>query len=206
MGVFYAHCLYLLTATSLLSQCQRRSPIASTASGFQTKSFPFLLARLQTMYTTGRTVEPLAFDRYLAEDGAVTLPSDGTMRWLRPDQAPTILMSDSPCGRHRPFRHLEMTSLSTECWESEPTIWESVEKSGGQLACRQNRSSSNTDGTGEGTSFVSSTSQVAPCCRRYNGAMNIGWRNAVSLKRTFCTLALQTLQSAASAFPRRCKG
>ena len=51
------------------------------------KSFPFLLARLQTMYTTGRTVEPLAFDRYLAEDGAVTLPSDGTVRWLRPEQA-----------------------------------------------------------------------------------------------------------------------
>ena len=51
------------------------------------KSFPFLLARLQTMYTTGRTVETLAFDRYFAEDGLLTLPSDGIVRWLRPDQA-----------------------------------------------------------------------------------------------------------------------
>ena len=46
------------------------------------KSFPFLLARLQTMYTTGRTVDSLAFDRYFAEGGAVTLPSDGTLRSL----------------------------------------------------------------------------------------------------------------------------
>ena len=46
------------------------------------KSFPFLLSRLQTMYTTGRTVEALAFDRYFAEDGIVTLPSDGAVRSL----------------------------------------------------------------------------------------------------------------------------
>ena len=41
------------------------------------KSFPFLLARLQSMYTTGRTVDAHAFDRYFAEDGILTLPSDG---------------------------------------------------------------------------------------------------------------------------------
>ena len=46
------------------------------------KSFPFLLARLQTVYTTGRTVPALAFDRYFAEDGILSLPSDGTPRWL----------------------------------------------------------------------------------------------------------------------------
>ena len=48
------------------------------------KSFSFLLARLQTMYTTGRTVGSLAFDRYFAEDGILMLPSDGTVRPLPP--------------------------------------------------------------------------------------------------------------------------
>ena len=48
------------------------------------KSFPFLLARLQTMYTTGRTVDAHAFDRYFAEEGILTLPSDGTVEPLPP--------------------------------------------------------------------------------------------------------------------------
>ena len=48
------------------------------------KSFPFLLARLQTMYTTGRTVDARAFDRYFAEEGILTLPSDGTVEPLPP--------------------------------------------------------------------------------------------------------------------------
>ena len=46
------------------------------------RSFPFLLARLQTMYTTGRTVEALAFERYFAEEGRLSLPSDGTLKLL----------------------------------------------------------------------------------------------------------------------------
>ena len=46
------------------------------------RSFPFLLARLQAMYTTGRTVAAVAFDRYFAEDGVLALPSDGAVRTL----------------------------------------------------------------------------------------------------------------------------
>ena len=41
------------------------------------KSFPFLLANLQAAYTTGRTVDALAFDRYIVEDGILTLPTGG---------------------------------------------------------------------------------------------------------------------------------
>ena len=48
------------------------------------RSFPFLLARLQAMYTTGRTVAAHAFDRYLVEEGILTLPSDGIVRPLPP--------------------------------------------------------------------------------------------------------------------------
>ena len=48
------------------------------------KSFPFLLAQLQAMYTTGRTVDARAFDRYLVEEGILTLPSDGIVRPLPP--------------------------------------------------------------------------------------------------------------------------
>ena len=44
----------------------------------KTKSFPFLLARLQATYTTGRTVSATEFDRYFVEDGLLTLPSNGT--------------------------------------------------------------------------------------------------------------------------------
>ena len=46
------------------------------------RSFPFLLARLQAMYTTGRTVDAHAFDRYFAEEGILTLPSDGIVKPL----------------------------------------------------------------------------------------------------------------------------
>ena len=46
------------------------------------RSFLFLLARLQAMYTTGRTVDAGAFDRYLSEEGILTLPSDGIVRPL----------------------------------------------------------------------------------------------------------------------------
>ena len=46
------------------------------------RSFPFLLARLQAMYTTGRTVDAHAFDRYFAEEGILTLPSDGIIKPL----------------------------------------------------------------------------------------------------------------------------
>ena len=41
------------------------------------KRFPFLLSKLQAAYTTGRTVEALAFERYIVEDGVQTLPSGG---------------------------------------------------------------------------------------------------------------------------------
>ena len=41
------------------------------------KSFPFLLSKLQTAYTTGRTVEALAFERYIVPDGVQSLPSGG---------------------------------------------------------------------------------------------------------------------------------
>ena len=46
------------------------------------RSFPFLLAKLQTMYTTGRTVDARAFDRYLVEGGILTLPLDGIVKAL----------------------------------------------------------------------------------------------------------------------------
>ena len=39
------------------------------------------------MYSTGRTAEILAYDRYFAADGVVMLPSDGTVRWLQPEEA-----------------------------------------------------------------------------------------------------------------------
>ena len=48
------------------------------------KSFPFLLARLQSMYTTGRTVDAQGFDRYFTEGGILTLPSDGVVEPLPP--------------------------------------------------------------------------------------------------------------------------
>ena len=48
------------------------------------KSFPFLLSRLQTAYNTGRTVEAFAFDRYLVEDGVLALPSGGIETPLPP--------------------------------------------------------------------------------------------------------------------------
>ena len=52
------------------------------AVSYPGKSFPFLLARLQAMYTTGRTVDARAFDRYLVEEGILTLPSDGIVKPL----------------------------------------------------------------------------------------------------------------------------
>ena len=39
--------------------------------------FQFLLARIYTVYRTGRTVETVAFDRYFARDGRLTLPLNG---------------------------------------------------------------------------------------------------------------------------------
>ena len=53
--------------------------------GKPNQSFPFLLARLQTMYATGRTVNPAAFNRYIATDGIETLPNGGTSLWLPAD-------------------------------------------------------------------------------------------------------------------------
>ena len=46
------------------------------------RSFSFLLARLQGIYTTGRTVDAHTFDRYFAEEGILTLPSDGIVKSL----------------------------------------------------------------------------------------------------------------------------
>ena len=65
---------------TILTSAQEANHIYSV--GHPEKSFPFLLSRLQTMYTSGRTVAALAFDRYFAEDGIVTLPSGGTARPL----------------------------------------------------------------------------------------------------------------------------
>ena len=39
--------------------------------------FQFLLSRIYTVYRQGRTVEQVAFDRYFAKEGQLTLPSDG---------------------------------------------------------------------------------------------------------------------------------
>ncbi|MXZ25070.1 MAG: hypothetical protein F4Y80_09440 [Caldilineaceae bacterium SB0665_bin_21] len=39
--------------------------------------FQFLLARIYTVYRQGRTVERVAFDRYFARDGRLTLPING---------------------------------------------------------------------------------------------------------------------------------
>ena len=47
--------------------------------GKHNDSFRFLLSRLYTAYRTGRTVETAAFDRYFANDGTLTLPSDGAL-------------------------------------------------------------------------------------------------------------------------------
>ena len=41
--------------------------------------FQFLLSRLYFMYRSGRTVDPVAFDRYFAKDGTLTLPLGGTL-------------------------------------------------------------------------------------------------------------------------------
>ena len=41
--------------------------------------FQFLLSRIYTVYRKGRTVEEVAFDRYFAKDGQLTLPNDGTV-------------------------------------------------------------------------------------------------------------------------------
>ncbi len=46
------------------------------------RSFPFLLSRLQTIYTTGRTVETPAFQRYIVGDGPLSLPSNGKVGQL----------------------------------------------------------------------------------------------------------------------------
>ena len=45
--------------------------------------FQFLLSRIYTAYRQGRTVEEIAFDRYFAKDGQLTLPDDGTVADLR---------------------------------------------------------------------------------------------------------------------------
>ena len=41
--------------------------------------FQFLLSRIYTVYRKGRTVEEVAFDRYFAKDGQLTLPNNGTV-------------------------------------------------------------------------------------------------------------------------------
>ena len=48
------------------------------------KSFPFLLSKLQAMYTTGRTVDAHAFGRYFVEDGVLILPTGGIETPLPP--------------------------------------------------------------------------------------------------------------------------
>ena len=45
--------------------------------------FQFLLSRIYTVYRRGRTVEEVAFDRYFARDGQLTLPADGTVATLK---------------------------------------------------------------------------------------------------------------------------
>lgn len=45
--------------------------------------FQFLLARIYTVYRQGRTVEGVAFDRYFARDGRLTLSIDGPVVPLR---------------------------------------------------------------------------------------------------------------------------
>ncbi|MDE0365404.1 MAG: hypothetical protein OXP09_07495 [Gammaproteobacteria bacterium] len=42
-------------------------------------AFPFLLARIYTVYREGRTVEELAFDRYFASAGELQLPGGGAV-------------------------------------------------------------------------------------------------------------------------------
>ena len=44
--------------------------------------FQFLLSRIYTVYRRGRTVEEVAFDRYFAKDGQLTLPDDGIVAAL----------------------------------------------------------------------------------------------------------------------------
>ena len=46
------------------------------------KSFSFLLGQLQRMYTMGRTVDAIAFDKYFGEEAVTTLPNNGTLRAL----------------------------------------------------------------------------------------------------------------------------
>ena len=41
--------------------------------------FQFLLSRIYTVFRQGRTVEEVAFDRYFARDGQLTLPLDGSI-------------------------------------------------------------------------------------------------------------------------------
>lgn len=45
----------------------------------QDNSFQFLLSRLYRAYRSGRTVPTVAFDRYFARDGRLTLPGNGTL-------------------------------------------------------------------------------------------------------------------------------
>ena len=45
----------------------------------QDNSFQFLLTQLYTAYRSGRTVPTVAFDRYFARDGRLTLPGNGTL-------------------------------------------------------------------------------------------------------------------------------
>ena len=44
--------------------------------------FQFLLSRIYTVYRQGRTVEQVAFDRYFAKEGQLTLPGDGIVAAL----------------------------------------------------------------------------------------------------------------------------
>ena len=45
--------------------------------------FQFLLSQIYTVCRRGRTVEEVAFDRYFARDGQLTLPADGTVATLK---------------------------------------------------------------------------------------------------------------------------
>ena len=42
-------------------------------------SFPFLLSRISSVFSQGRSVEVSAFERYFIRDGNLTLPSDGVL-------------------------------------------------------------------------------------------------------------------------------
>ncbi|MDE0132967.1 MAG: hypothetical protein OXM62_06000 [bacterium] len=65
---------------SIVNSIQQANSIYSVVH--PDRSFSFLLAKLQEAFSFGRTVEAVAFGRYFAKEGVLTLPPDGTTKWL----------------------------------------------------------------------------------------------------------------------------